>query len=150
VGRLSEQNDASAIEGALPGSSVSVEEIALPSDEPVSVAVIEGSEAERPHDEMEVGYRFGRMEARVAELEAALIRSQQQLAAFEEATVAAVEAEAEILADQGEVVAAVAEEVLPDDDETAKTHNPDHGSKRPPWWAEMLGGCRKKMRGGGE
>src|SRR5690349_8159655 len=104
----SEQADAASIEAALPQSSVAVEELTLPSGEPVEVAVIE---SEPPKDELEIGYRYGQLEARMRELEEKHAAAMMQLAAFEAATVAAVETEAAELEQQGMVLADVAEEV---------------------------------------
>ena len=136
----SEQQDAQAIEEAIPGSTATVEEVTLPSGEPVEVAVIEGQEPERPHDELEVGYRFGRLETRVVDLERQNAALLAQLAAFEAATVAVLETEQQELEQQGEVVSAVAEEVLPDDHAAATANNPEHGHLKPKWWEGMFGG----------
>lgn len=133
---LKEQHDAAAIEAAIPDSTATVEEINTPSG-PVEVAIVE---PEPPKDELEVGYRYGQLEARMRALEEAHERAMSQLSAFEQATIAAVEAEAAELETQGEVVADLAEEVLPPDSETAAAHNPDHSRVKIGFWDRLLGG----------
>lgn len=125
------------IETAAEGGTVTVEEVPTAGGETVAVAV---AEPEPPKDDLEVGYRYGRLEARLAEVEAQNAALAAQLLAFERATVAAVEIEAQELEQQGAVVAAVAEEVLPPDDEEAKAHNPEHGGIKGRFWERVLGG----------
>lgn len=136
-----EQHDAAAIEEALPGSDVTVEELQTPGGAEEVAIIREGEEMEPPHDETDMAYRLGRLETRLVECEKEQAAIVAQLAAFEQATVAAVEMEAEELQQQGEVLADVAEEVLPPDHEGANTHNPDHKARKCAWWEEMLGGC---------
>lgn len=143
-----EKHDAAAIEQAVPGSDVAVEEVTLPSGEPAEVAVIEGAGPSRPHDEGEMGYRLGRLETRIVKLEEEKAALEARLAAFEAATVGAIEAEAEAIAEQGEVVADVAEEVLPKDHEAATSHNPSHGDSKCSWWEQIMGGSPHPRRGG--
>lgn len=140
-----EQETAHDIEAAVPGAAVSVEDVTLPTGEPVQVAVIEGSEPEHPRSEADMGYRLGRMETRMVRLEEMIVANEAKLAAFAEATVAAVEAESAELEAQGEVVAATAEEVLPADHEAATEHNPDHGKRNLKWHEHFLGGRGRKV-----
>ena len=128
-----------AVEETIPGATATVEEIETPAG-PAEIIVIEGQEPERPHDDLDVGYRFGRMETRLVELEKRNDALLAQLAAFEAATIQAVTEEAMELEQQGEVIAAVAEEVLPQDHEAASEHNPSHGTRKPRWWEALTGG----------
>lgn len=118
-------------------AAVTVEELPTAGGETVAVAVVE---PEPPKNDLEVGYRYGLLEARLAELETQNARLAAQLIAFEQATVAAVEIEADEIEKQGAVVAAVAEEVLPPDDEAATAHNPDHGGHKGTFFERLLGG----------
>ena len=140
-----EQETAHEIEAAVPGAHVSVEDVTLPDGIPAQVAVIEGAEAERPHDEADMGYRLGRLETRLVRLQEMLDLEQRKLAAFAEATVAAVEAEQAELEVQGEVLSEVAEEVLPPEDDAAKEHNPGHGDRKLKWHEHFLGGRGRKV-----
>lgn len=138
--REDEQVTAAQIEAAIPGAQVAVEDVTLPAGEPAQVAVIEGGEPERPHNEADMAYRLGRLETRLVRLEEATIATEAKLNAFAEATVAAVEAEAAEIEAQGEVVAATADEVLPPDHEAATEHNPDHGKRNLKAWEHFLVG----------
>lgn len=129
-----EQTAAQAIDTALPGEQeVSVEEIAPG----VTTAVIaEPPPAEAPDDTVDLAYRLGRLETRLAACEASITSTNTLLAGLED-EVDAVEDEVET---QAVVVAATAEEVLDGDDDDAKAHNPDHGKPRPKAWELMLCG----------
>lgn len=138
--KADERETAAEIEAAIPGAQVAVEDVTLPAGEPAQVAVIEGGEPERPHNEADMAYRLGRLETRLVRMEEAIIATEAKLSAFAEATVAAVEAEAAEIEAVGEVAAATADEVLPPDHEAATAVNPDHGKRNLKAWEHFLAG----------
>jgi hypothetical protein len=140
VDTISEQRDAASIEKAIPGSSASVEELQLPDGTAAEVAVIEPA---RPRNELDAGYAVGHLESRLLVLEEHIAAMRKRQAAFEEATIKAVEEEAAALELQAAVVEATAEEVLPDDHELALAQNPEHGSRSPNILERLLGGSQK-------
>ena len=113
----------------------------LPSPAPVVVAVpLEGEIANPPSGEAEMAYRVGRMETRLVEVEKQIGAIEAALvvhAAGDEAENAAQDA---VIEQQGEVVDAVAEEVLPPDDPAALANNPEHGHARPGFFDRLFGG----------
>jgi anti-sigma-K factor RskA len=117
-------------------SSATVEEIQS-GTEPL---VVVETAPDPPRDELEVGYRYGQLEARLAALELRHEQTLAQLAAFESATIQAVEQEAAELEQQAEVLADVAEVTLPQDHEAANTLNPEHQAHKPKFWESFFGG----------
>lgn len=93
-----------------------------------------------PRDELEVGYRYGQLEARLAALELRHEQALAQLAAFESATIQAVEQEAAELEQQAEVLADVAEVTLPPEHDGANALDPSHSAKKPHWFEAFMGG----------
>lgn len=132
------------IESSEPAMVVVVEDISgtVPAEEVVI-------EQEAPRDELDLGYQFGTMKARMDELEQKYVAMIERQAAFEAATAAAVEAEAEELIRQSEVLDDVAEEVLPPDHPAAEAHNPEHSLKKTSWWESLVGGHPQSHRGKG-
>jgi len=123
-------------EGGTGGGAVTVEEVNIEAPAPVSP----DPEPEPPRDELEVGYRYGQLEARLAAMEAAHTQALERLAAFEAATVAALETEQAELERVTEVVVDVAEEVLPPEHDAANAVNPEHQAHKPKWWEGFIGG----------
>jgi hypothetical protein len=139
----SERADAAAIEGALPGSSVAVEEITLPDGQTAEIAVVE---QEAPKDNLEVGFNYGLLVGEMNDLKERNTALQARLDAFELATVAALETEADAIDQQSEVLADVAEEVLPPEHEGANVVNPDHQAHKPKFWESFFGGTHNHRR----
>lgn len=113
----------------------------LPSPAPVVVAVpLEGEMANPPAGEADLAYRLGRLETRIVEIEKSQAAVEAALvvhAAGDEAENAAQDA---VIEQQGEVVDAVAEEVLPADDPAALANNPAHGHSKPGFFDRLFGG----------
>jgi hypothetical protein len=128
-------------ETAEPISEPMVQEVAAPA--PVVVTPpLEGEVPDAPSGETDMAYRLGRLETRLVECEKYNERIASQLAAFEAATIAAVDEEQQQIEEQGRVVEEVAEEVLPEDNAAANALNPNHGEKKCSWWESLFGGCR--------
>jgi exonuclease VII small subunit len=116
--------------------TATVEELQSPGELIVAVE----TEPEPPRDPLEVGYRYGQLEARMAALEERNARLEAANAAFEEATISAIVTEQAELEQQGAVLADVAEEVLPPEHEGANEMNPEHQAKKPRLWEAFFGG----------